>query len=212
MNDMWSKYLLSRSVEDRNRIIEHYVPWADKVARRIARKLPTHATLDAKSDAFLGLIQAVERYDPQAGLSFESFAKKRMAGAILDGLRGFSRFDARTSVERKPSTFTSLGLDAGAVFGSEDDLVVDNVDEARVLLSKLKFKQRIILVERCNGTSMAEIGAILGRDESTVCQIEHAALRKLRRIVGSSQVGGIAARKQSVTTPASVRRTSVGVV
>lgn len=197
MDELWSRYLQSRSVEDRNALVERYMPWADNIVRRMARKLPSHAAQDAASDAVVGLIQAVERYDPASGRAFEVFAKARVSGAVFDGLRSFSRFDSRTQTERTPSTFTSLGVNNGDVFGKEDDLVVDNIDEAKALLSRLKYKQRIVLIERCNGTSMSEIGAILGRDESTVCQIERAALRAIRRHVGSTARGSISGRKQT---------------
>ena len=87
---MWRLYRFARSVEMRNRIIEHYLPLVKLVAIRIRKTLPCGAEKEELSQAgALGLIDAVEKFDQGRGLRFETYAPRRIAGAMLDYLRAF---------------------------------------------------------------------------------------------------------------------------
>jgi RNA polymerase sigma factor for flagellar operon FliA len=69
------------------RIVEYY-PLAKMIARRTHARLPKGIDLDdLVSTAVIGLIEAVERFDPKRGVAFKSYAKHRIQGAILDSLR-----------------------------------------------------------------------------------------------------------------------------
>lgn len=71
----------------RSQIVEYY-PLAKAIAKRTHSRLPRGVDLDDLiSTAIMGLIEAVERYDPSRGVAFESYAKHRIQGAILDSLR-----------------------------------------------------------------------------------------------------------------------------
>ena len=76
------------------------------IAVNIHSKLPVHVELcDLVQEGMRGLIDAARRYDPRRGVAFTTYAKYRVRGAILDGLRQFdpaSRL-ARPS-SRHPST------------------------------------------------------------------------------------------------------------
>jgi RNA polymerase sigma factor for flagellar operon FliA len=65
-----------------------YYPLARAIAKRTHSRLPKGVDLDdLVSTAVMGLIEAVERYDAARGVAFESYAKHRIQGAILDSLR-----------------------------------------------------------------------------------------------------------------------------
>jgi len=67
---------------------ETYLPFVRKIASRIARRLPQSVELeDLVSAGTVGLMEAMDRYDPQGGRRFESYAEFRIKGAILDELR-----------------------------------------------------------------------------------------------------------------------------
>ncbi|MEQ1570146.1 MAG: FliA/WhiG family RNA polymerase sigma factor [Myxococcota bacterium] len=69
------------------RVVEYY-PLARMIAKRTHARLPKGIDLDdLVSTAVIGLIEAVERYDPDRGVAFKSYAKHRIQGAILDSLR-----------------------------------------------------------------------------------------------------------------------------
>ncbi|BCJ85287.1 FliA/WhiG family RNA polymerase sigma factor [Effusibacillus dendaii] len=71
-----------------NELIEQYLPLVQQVVNRLSKGLPSHiAREDLVSMGTLGLIGAVERYTPERGVKFETFATWRIRGAVLDGLR-----------------------------------------------------------------------------------------------------------------------------
>src|SRR5437762_3335652 len=78
----------TRGLVRRNAYVTKYYPLVEKVAKRVARRLPTHIALDELMSAgAIGLIEAAERFDPSRCDRFEPFAEIRIRGAILDDLR-----------------------------------------------------------------------------------------------------------------------------
>jgi RNA polymerase sigma factor for flagellar operon FliA len=66
---------------------QHYA-LVEKVAKRLARRLPPTTELgELLSAGALGLLEAAERFDPSRGESFETFARIRIEGAMLDDIR-----------------------------------------------------------------------------------------------------------------------------
>ncbi|WP_188396758.1 FliA/WhiG family RNA polymerase sigma factor [Sporomusa sp. GT1] len=86
---LWQDYHSSnRSPEIREKIIEHYLSLVKLVAGRIAVSLPQHVDKDDLiSNGFFGLMESIERFDPDRGVKFETYAVVRIRGAILDSLR-----------------------------------------------------------------------------------------------------------------------------
>ncbi len=67
--------------------IKKYTPMVRAIARRISTKLPRHYDIeDLVSDGMMGLLAAHERFDPDRGVKFETFATYYIKGAILDNL------------------------------------------------------------------------------------------------------------------------------
>jgi RNA polymerase sigma factor for flagellar operon FliA len=67
--------------------IKKYLPMVRAIARRISTKLPRHYDMeDLVSDGVMGLMSAAERFDPDRGVKFETFATYYIKGAILDNL------------------------------------------------------------------------------------------------------------------------------
>src|SRR6476659_7407794 len=70
---------LDAALSRRNEYVTKYYGCVEKVARRLARRLPAHIELgDLISAGTLGLIEAAERFDPARCDRFESFAKMRI--------------------------------------------------------------------------------------------------------------------------------------
>jgi RNA polymerase sigma factor FliA len=69
-------------------LVERYLPLVKTVAGRVALTLPSHIDVqDLHSAGLVGLLDALRRFDPRSGSSFESYARLRIRGAILDELR-----------------------------------------------------------------------------------------------------------------------------
>ncbi|HEY3270054.1 MAG TPA: FliA/WhiG family RNA polymerase sigma factor [Geothrix sp.] len=73
---------------NREQIIKDYVPLVKFVAYRIASRLPAHVELDDLiNSGILGLMDAIEKFEPTRNIKFKTYAELRIKGAILDGLR-----------------------------------------------------------------------------------------------------------------------------
>jgi len=69
-------------------LVEQHLPLVKTVVNRVAMGLPAHVdTEDLYSAGLAGLLQAIRQYDPTAGTAFETYARVRIRGAVLDELR-----------------------------------------------------------------------------------------------------------------------------
>jgi RNA polymerase sigma factor FliA len=72
---------------DRERIAAG-LPFVESLARRVASSMPHSIELnDLVQDGMIGLIDAARRYDEDRGIKFETFAERRVRGAMIDALR-----------------------------------------------------------------------------------------------------------------------------
>ena len=79
---------LGRLDVDRNQLIERHRPLVERIARTILLRVPPSVTWDELVSAgYLGLIEAVDRYEPERNVDFSAFARSRIRGAMLDALR-----------------------------------------------------------------------------------------------------------------------------
>lgn len=73
---------------DREYYITEYAPLIKTVAGRLAMRLPSHVDHnDLLSAGIMGLLDAIEKFDPEKGVAFKSYAEFRIRGAMLDELR-----------------------------------------------------------------------------------------------------------------------------
>ncbi len=64
------------------------LPFVETLARRVASSMPNSIDLsDLVQDGMIGLIDAAHRYDESRGIKFETFAERRVRGAMIDALR-----------------------------------------------------------------------------------------------------------------------------
>jgi RNA polymerase sigma factor FliA len=85
---LWLEYRRTKDQSLRDRLIVMYAPLVKYVAGRLGSGLPAHVDEgDLVSYGLLGLIGAIERYDPARDIKFETYAMARIKGAIIDELR-----------------------------------------------------------------------------------------------------------------------------
>jgi RNA polymerase sigma factor for flagellar operon FliA len=85
---LWREYRRTGAKELRDRLIVMYSPLVKYVAGRLGSGLPAHVDEgDLVSYGLLGLIGAIERYDPDRDIKFETYAIARIRGSIIDELR-----------------------------------------------------------------------------------------------------------------------------
>lgn len=100
MRDLWRDYKRRRSDALRTRLIVHYMQGhVRRIAARLHKSLPSQVDLeDLVQQGYLGLIDAMERYDVEREITFETFSSLRIAGAMHDYLR---RIDHLPRMARK---------------------------------------------------------------------------------------------------------------
>jgi RNA polymerase sigma factor (sigma-70 family) len=87
-NQMWSDYFEGRGLRQRNALVEHYLPVAERVVQKMLRVCPRHADADAMyGDGQVGLIRAVETYDPTRGNAPESHVYLHVRREVVQGFR-----------------------------------------------------------------------------------------------------------------------------
>src|SRR5262245_65790109 len=73
---------------NQNRRIVAGLPFVEALARRMAASMPNSIDIgDLVQDGVLGLIDAAHRFDEGRGIKFETFAERRVRGAMIDALR-----------------------------------------------------------------------------------------------------------------------------
>jgi RNA polymerase sigma factor for flagellar operon FliA len=88
LRDLWRRYKNDGDDGARERLVVAYSPMVKFVAGRLGAGLPSHVEdADLISYGLVGLIGAIERFEPERGIKFETFAMTRIRGAIIDELR-----------------------------------------------------------------------------------------------------------------------------
>ena len=116
------------SPDNSEQVIIEFAPMIKYVANRIAMRLPSHIEVDDLiSVGVLGLIDAIEKFDPTRGAKFKTYAEFRVRGAILDELRSLDWVPR--SVRQKAASLDSVCQKLQAKFGRppEDEEVAEEM-------------------------------------------------------------------------------------
>ena len=88
LRDLWKRYRSAGDERARERLVVAYSPLVKYVSGRMASGLPAHVDeADLISYGLVGLISAIERFEPDREIKFETYAITRIRGAIIDELR-----------------------------------------------------------------------------------------------------------------------------
>src|SRR6188768_1925346 len=88
LRDLWRRYKASGSDRAREQLVVAYSPLVKYVAGRMASGLPAHVEeADLISYGLVGLINAIERFEVEREIKFETYAITRIKGSIIDELR-----------------------------------------------------------------------------------------------------------------------------
>src|SRR3989449_3647333 len=182
-------------------LIERYVPLATRIAHGM--NVPVGAVAgpdDLESAALIGLIDAVDRFQPERGVPFEGYASLRIRGAVLDEVRRvdeLGRADRRRQREaaaqgEEGSYQRNRSLDElienGYHGGAEQDELAERYEaedlrmRVRSAMACLPQRQHEVL-DRYYGQSLtlAGAGARMGISEARAGQMHGRAIQNLRR-------------------------------
>jgi RNA polymerase sigma factor FliA len=87
--NLWTRFRLHNDISARDALLEAYAPWALGLASGLFRQFRYYMVdrEDYLQNANIGLLEAMSRYDPEKGIPFRAYAKPRVCGAVLNGLR-----------------------------------------------------------------------------------------------------------------------------
>ncbi|MDY6851385.1 MAG: FliA/WhiG family RNA polymerase sigma factor [Thermodesulfobacteriota bacterium] len=145
--------------EERNEYIEKYSPLIRYISDRIAARLPAHVSRDdLVSSGILGLIDAVDKFDPKRKIMFKTYAEFRIKGAMLDELRSMDWVPR--SVRRKSSQVEKAfhTLEASLGRPAVDEEVAESLG-----LSMTEFHR---LLDEVKCVSLLDIDAFRGSFQS----------------------------------------------
>lgn len=100
IDEAWKQFVGSRNAQLREQLIMRYVHLVRFVVGRLG--IPSTSTLDAEdlnSYGLIGLISAIDRFEPERGIKFEAYATSRIRGAVIDQLRALN-WMPRSAVSR----------------------------------------------------------------------------------------------------------------
>jgi len=196
---LWADFLTTRSRSGRDRLVVHYRGLVRGVAGKLAGGLPNHVDVaDLVQVGMFGLLDAVERFDPEREVRFESYAAQRIRGAMLDELRAQdwvprSARSRRREIERTRDRLESI---RGRTV---TDLEV--ADELRLGLRELRLslqQRQLVSVEALEaGVTGPVTLAELVRDDTALDPAEVAEhAETVRELVVA--VGGLGERDREV--------------
>ncbi|HEY0965541.1 MAG TPA: sigma-70 family RNA polymerase sigma factor [Candidatus Saccharimonadales bacterium] len=149
----------------------------------------------------VGLCKAVQRFDPSNGASLQTYARTRIRGAILDGIRSFDKIDRQTGLPRAVSVLNgSLGVSIDRPLGEYSGLIFANtlIDEsltseeqyvacdernertvlARELFSRLNNKEKAVVVGIAQERKLVDIADELSVTGARVSQMKKEIAKK----------------------------------
>jgi RNA polymerase sigma factor for flagellar operon FliA len=218
------------------------LPFVESLARRVAASMPHSIELgDLVQDGMLGLIDAACRFDEARGIKFETFAERRVRGAMIDALRKdawprgvrrqrreleAAREDLRRELGAEPtladlaarvgSDEARLGrtilrintIESTSPLSAGENPVLTSLpaalvpseprspdkafeeqevrDRIRAAIATLPPRERkVIALYYYNESTMKQIGAEIGVNESRVSQLHARAIQRLRKALGT---------------------------
>lgn len=157
---VWNEFKATRERLLRNRLMEHYLPIVRYTADRISAKLPNEVDVDDLISAgIFGLIDAIEAFDLNRGVKFETYCSPRIRGAILDELRTMDWVPrlVRSRAHKLESVTKILKAELGRL--PSDDEIAGRLAISRNELDKL--------IKDANAVSLVSLSRKFYDDESS---------------------------------------------
>jgi RNA polymerase sigma factor FliA len=144
------------SASDREALVEAHLPQVKFIAERLAAKLPPSVDRDDLIGAgLLGLLDAVNKFDPTRGVQFKTYAEMRVRGAMLDSLR---------SLDWAPRSMRQRAREVEAAYHSIEQRQGRPADEEEVAAALgLSVREFYMLLNELQGLTL--LGLDGGEDE-----------------------------------------------
>ena len=165
---LWQEYRRSKDQELRDRLILTYAPLVKFVAGRVGASLPAHVDeQDLVSYGLLGLIGAIERFDPSREIKFETFAMARIRGAIIDELRSLDWVPRSVRSRAREIERAMLDLENRFKRPPSDEEVANEIG-----ITVDEFQDSLTAISRSSVAALDELWTISSSGGDTVALID----------------------------------------
>jgi len=152
---LWSNYKRTGDRELRDRLILNYAPLVKYVAGRLGSGLPAHVEDDdLVSYGLLGLIGAIERFDPDRDIKFETYAIARIKGAIIDELRSMDWVPRSVRARARDIERAIAELERKLMRAPNDDEIASKLG-----VSEEEFQDSLLEISRSSIAALDELWA-----------------------------------------------------
>jgi len=151
---------------EREELIVDSLPLIKHIAHRVAMRLPASVEMrDLVNAGVLGLLDAIDKFEPERGVKFNTYAEVRVRGAILDSLRNLDW--APRSLRKKSKDLERIYADLGQKLGrpATDEEVSEALGEDLDGLHAL--------VDQLHGLTVGSFETMADSDESREQQINY---------------------------------------
>jgi len=183
---LWTAYRVRGDGRSRARLIEAYQPLVFKVAMQL--RLREAVVMDMIQEGTVGLIEAVERFDPTRGVRFSTFATYRIRGRILNALR---REGSPAAAAGQDGTLLEHVPDPAAaelLTAVEDGVLLSQIVAAIDQLSDER-ERRILHGSFLRAEEPRRIARELSISLSHFYRLQKHALRRIRELIVPVGVG-----------------------
>jgi RNA polymerase sigma factor for flagellar operon FliA len=127
--ELWEQYTQTHDQKIRNYFIEKYAPLVKYVAGRVAINVPNSVEFnDLVSYGVLGLIDAIDKFDPKREIKFKTYAVTRIRGSIFDELRAIDWLPRSVRQKAKEIERTIAELEAKLGRSAKDEEIAEALD------------------------------------------------------------------------------------
>jgi RNA polymerase sigma factor for flagellar operon FliA len=171
-------------------LIMKYAPLIKYIATRIASRLPMHIEIqDLINSGVLGLMDAIEKFDPDKGVKFETYAEYRIKGSILDSLRALDWVprSVRKVATLLENTYADLEKKLGRPARDEEvaEAMDVEVDKLHKLMSRVSHVSMVSLErDSRNSTQTSLLDRLINPDDAS--GFEKLDTEELRDVLAES--------------------------
>jgi RNA polymerase sigma factor for flagellar operon FliA len=147
-DELWQRYRHARDPAIREFFIKQYAPLVKYVAGKVAMGMPHNVEFDdLVGFGVFGLIDAIDKYDPEKNVKFKTYAVTRIRGAIFDELRQIDWVprSVRQKTREIEATVSSLEAQLGRTASDQEIAGALGMDEAEYLKTIQKISGTSIL-------------------------------------------------------------------
>jgi RNA polymerase sigma factor for flagellar operon FliA len=161
IDQIWREYRANPTEELRNFLIARHLDLVAYAAERLHKRLPSEVEInDLKSAGAFGLMDAVESFDPDRGVKFETFCTQRIRGAMFDELRSMDWVPrlVRSRTAKVDKVRKSIEMETGARPTEEEVAARLNVsgDEFEKLQKDSRPISMVSLTRKCFETDSSK--------------------------------------------------------